>query len=588
MPSPIRINRYSIKLVEAPATKMAAVLAEWIFFSLLLLCVQTCSAHVRRVSGLPLITVYLLAGALARVTGLLGREKPWGTASLHSGALGLISVAAGAELELESVRAQARVILCLTLSLTISALLIVGIARGGLICRCERRCEQTGWGCELPEKVRSAGALLSATVAVARSPSSAIALVQELGADGVFTQTLLGVTMVTDLLVVVLFAVTAEVVALTLPGEDAPPTSAGLSAPASPRKIDVATDTAVGGNAPLGRLANEGKRSATDVFTGGFGEESELQGLHEGAPPPHAMAIATPRELTDVVGERTTLQSSFAAFVVIARVVGHVLLQLVCSVALGAVVGWVVLCVARLPRSRHWKVVRSATRISVSHAAAWLANPPFLRLQCTFTHQLTIPTPLIPWKLRLLALLAVGSFAFNAEELATRVIRRFRGAEAEVAMPLVWEGDAAHRRLGSVPLIEPMLVCMVAGLLGRNFPHRLYNLPRIALHGLRFASAHALQRCGQRRAKRLSPAVIDGSKTSLLESALADGLPDASDIQTYGWSSGEGGRERRRHSTVNSAELTQLLHDAMPKVRQRQPRLHAEWESGLEREGMRS
>ena len=38
-------------------------------------------------------------------------------------------------------------------------------------------------------------------IAIARSPSSAIAVVRELRADGPFTQTVLGVTMVTDVVV---------------------------------------------------------------------------------------------------------------------------------------------------------------------------------------------------------------------------------------------------------------------------------------------------------------------------------------------------------------------------------------------------
>tara|TARA_B100000780_G_scaffold131941_1_gene92538 strand:- start:39 stop:698 length:660 start_codon:yes stop_codon:yes gene_type:complete len=53
-------------------------------------------------------------------------------------------------------------------------------------------------------------AMLAAVVAVARSPSSAIAVVTELQADGPFTQTMLGVTMVTDVVVILLFTAAAK------------------------------------------------------------------------------------------------------------------------------------------------------------------------------------------------------------------------------------------------------------------------------------------------------------------------------------------------------------------------------------------
>ena len=51
-------------------------------------------------------------------------------------------------------------------------------------------------------------------VSIARSPSSAIAVVAEQRADGPFTQTVLGVTMVTDVVVVVLFTAAIELVRL--------------------------------------------------------------------------------------------------------------------------------------------------------------------------------------------------------------------------------------------------------------------------------------------------------------------------------------------------------------------------------------
>ena len=56
-------------------------------------------------------------------------------------------------------------------------------------------------------------------VSIARSPSSAIAVVAEQRADGPFTQTVLGVTMVTDVAVIVLFGGAVELATLALGAE---------------------------------------------------------------------------------------------------------------------------------------------------------------------------------------------------------------------------------------------------------------------------------------------------------------------------------------------------------------------------------
>jgi Kef-type K+ transport system membrane component KefB len=64
---------------------------------------------------------------------------------------------------------------------------------------------------DLPASNRLAVALLGGAILVARSPSSAIAIVNELRARGPFTQTVLGVTMVTDVAVIFLFAFSSSI-----------------------------------------------------------------------------------------------------------------------------------------------------------------------------------------------------------------------------------------------------------------------------------------------------------------------------------------------------------------------------------------
>ncbi len=58
---------------------------------------------------------------------------------------------------------------------------------------------------------RIAVALLAGAILVARSPSSAIAIVNELRAKGPFTQTVLGVTVIMDVVVILLFAFNSEI-----------------------------------------------------------------------------------------------------------------------------------------------------------------------------------------------------------------------------------------------------------------------------------------------------------------------------------------------------------------------------------------
>jgi Trk K+ transport system NAD-binding subunit/Kef-type K+ transport system membrane component KefB len=63
----------------------------------------------------------------------------------------------------------------------------------------------------MPVASRIAVSILAGSILVARSPSSAIAIVNELRARGPFTQTVLGVTVIMDVVVIVLFAFNSSV-----------------------------------------------------------------------------------------------------------------------------------------------------------------------------------------------------------------------------------------------------------------------------------------------------------------------------------------------------------------------------------------
>ena len=73
---------------------------------------------------------------------------------------------------------------------------------------------------EMPSKHKIAIATLFATIFVARSPSSAIAVINEMRANGPFTKTVMGVTVVKDVLVIILFAITFSISKAFINGDD--------------------------------------------------------------------------------------------------------------------------------------------------------------------------------------------------------------------------------------------------------------------------------------------------------------------------------------------------------------------------------
>jgi Trk K+ transport system NAD-binding subunit/Kef-type K+ transport system membrane component KefB len=76
---------------------------------------------------------------------------------------------------------------------------------------------------DMGTSAKIAAAILAGSILVARSPSSAIAIVNELRARGPFTKTILGVTIVMDVIVVIVFAINSSIadVLLTAEGFDA-------------------------------------------------------------------------------------------------------------------------------------------------------------------------------------------------------------------------------------------------------------------------------------------------------------------------------------------------------------------------------
>lgn len=150
----------------------------------------------------PLITGFLLTGLVAGpfIFGLLDQEGVKDIAYLNDLSLAFIAFAAGSELYLKELRSRIKSIawnttgqLFITLILGAGAVFFLG--------------DHIPFMHDMDMSTRIAVSLLAGVIFVARSPASAIAVINELRAKGPFVQVALGVTVVKDVLVIILFAI---------------------------------------------------------------------------------------------------------------------------------------------------------------------------------------------------------------------------------------------------------------------------------------------------------------------------------------------------------------------------------------------
>ena len=162
----------------------------------------------------PLITGLLIAGILAgyKVFNLIPEENTKNLNFLNEISLAFIAFAAGSELYLKEIRGQLKSILWNTLG---QLVITFGLGILGVFLASD----YIPFMAEMSFKGKMAVAILMATIFVARSPSSAIAVINELRAKGPFTQTSIGVTVVKDVLVIILFAVCFALAKTFLSGE---------------------------------------------------------------------------------------------------------------------------------------------------------------------------------------------------------------------------------------------------------------------------------------------------------------------------------------------------------------------------------
>ena len=155
---------------------------------------------------LPLITGYLFTGLLVGpfVLGFASEESLEQLRFIDEISLAFIAFAAGRELYLPELRGRLRSIGLVTAGLVITTIIFITVAIWLLA-------DHIPFMQALGGNGRFAVAILAASILTARSPSSAIAIVTELRARGPFTQMALGVTVIMDFLVIVLFALSSSI-----------------------------------------------------------------------------------------------------------------------------------------------------------------------------------------------------------------------------------------------------------------------------------------------------------------------------------------------------------------------------------------
>ena len=171
------------------------------------------SGQVCRLVRLPLISGYIFAGILAGpfASGFLDPAMVVRLRLVDDLALSFIALTAGGALDVARLRPRRRAI---AWNITLLTVVVLGMV-GGFVMAAASRFALTA---EMDGAAQLALAMLLGCISVARSPSSAIAIIDECRAAGPFTETVLGVTVAMDVLIIVLFTVTLSAVAALLHG----------------------------------------------------------------------------------------------------------------------------------------------------------------------------------------------------------------------------------------------------------------------------------------------------------------------------------------------------------------------------------
>ncbi|NIQ39848.1 MAG: hypothetical protein GTN81_14860 [Proteobacteria bacterium] len=166
-----------------------------------LLLVAYLMGEIFSVLSLPKISGYIFTGVLfgPHALGFVEIEMVQRLKIIDDLALTFIALAAGGELRVEDLKGRLRSILYTIFSLTVVVWISVSVFV--LLVR-----EWIPFFQGMSFSVILSAALLFGVISVARSPSSAIAIIKECRARGPFTEGVLGVTVAMDVLIIILFA----------------------------------------------------------------------------------------------------------------------------------------------------------------------------------------------------------------------------------------------------------------------------------------------------------------------------------------------------------------------------------------------
>ncbi len=156
--------------------------------------------------NLPLITGFIVMGVIAgpHALNLITKNATEKLYFINDLSLAYIAFAAGAELYLKDLRGRMKSISWNTFGQLVGTFVLSSVVIYFLA-------EHIPFLVDVSHKIKGAVSVLIAAIFVASSPSSAIAIIYELRAKGPFTQTAMGVTVIKDVLVIILYAICISV-----------------------------------------------------------------------------------------------------------------------------------------------------------------------------------------------------------------------------------------------------------------------------------------------------------------------------------------------------------------------------------------
>lgn len=181
----------------------------WILFIIVTCCSRVLgNNYIFQKLQVPSITGFMLIGFLCGpyVFNILDSQKVGELDYVYKIALSFISFSAGAEMHLPEIQPLYKPITTITTSLTIFTLVI-----GTIFVFLIGRTSLLSWLNDYDDSCTISVSLMMSTILAARSPTSLLAVIRELQAKGPITSLLVAVTVMADIVVLTLFAISVNV-----------------------------------------------------------------------------------------------------------------------------------------------------------------------------------------------------------------------------------------------------------------------------------------------------------------------------------------------------------------------------------------